>query len=62
MICAVTPDLHVTVEKLAPIDTDYLDVINYLPKDEPRFVVFNWTYEVEDGAKRHKVVMALWCV
>ncbi len=52
---------EIIVEKKSE-STDYEDFLKDLPEDHPRWAVYDFNFEVEDGGKRNKLVFISWCV
>jgi len=40
--------------------SDYGDFIESLPEDEPRWAVYDFNYELEEGGARNKLVFVSW--
>jgi len=53
-------DLSISIDKAAPMDSSHNDIAASLPQDEPRFVVFNFSYQTPADGQRDKTVFALW--
>lgn len=48
------------MEKTSDV-ADYEKFLEDLPDDHPRWAVYDFHYEVEDGGKRNKLVFISWC-
>jgi cofilin len=60
LIYRLSDDLSkIIVDKTAPPSADYQSFLNELPKDECRYVIYDFEFQVE-GAQRNKIIFILW--
>ncbi|EJF63226.1 actin depolymerizing factor [Dichomitus squalens] len=51
---------EIVVEKTGPTSATYDDFVGDLPENEPRWAVYDFDYEKEDGGKRTKITFFSW--
>mmetsp|Transcript_15088 Transcript_15088/g.2165 ORF Transcript_15088/g.2165 Transcript_15088/m.2165 type:complete len:94 (-) Transcript_15088:272-553(-) len=52
---------NVLVDKIGARESTYAQFIEDLSPNEPRFCVFDYHYEFDDGRKTEKLVYIFWC-
>eukprot|EP00047_Mylnosiga_fluctuans_P001363 m.219952 g.219952 ORF g.219952 m.219952 type:complete len:140 (-) comp10279_c0_seq1:73-492(-) len=50
----------IVVDECAAPGTSYSTFLSKLPKDNGRYAVFDFKYELEDGGQRNKLVFIVW--
>lgn len=62
IIFGIAPDNKEIIVLKTSKETDYEKFIEDLPEAEPRWAVYDFEYEKEEGGKRNKLVFYSWYV
>ncbi|KAF2076518.1 hypothetical protein CYY_002196 [Polysphondylium violaceum] len=54
-------DSEIVIEKVLPNSTTFEQVVNELPPNDCRYVVYDYDYEIENEGKRNKIFFINWC-